>query len=402
MIAHGCTWYIDMTITPGRAGRGRSVGLEVFGPSRNAWILGRRLRWSTNAACLKWCCGGCCNKELRPLRSLSRSPRDISVSDVSVYDHAWRGCKRCVCEVLDACVWIAKVSQEHARELGYCSRRLATLWTRIGSDKFTRSWSKGWIWSKSHCLKKLTTHDLKSLTLVAASKLCQQWRQPVAWWTSVTRAWPPRRWQPVAQGLTAARLAKELDFAWFDASASFCYTTALRYPPKVCFTHHPSIMQLQASSLAARKKRTATEPSQPGWNGDDMDMKWLKNMLWCAIWWSVIDVIKFIDSFRQGWQMLASDVNSGSYAVFISLRQFSLVCITFGTCVSIFHIFKNYLYTLYPYIYIFISSYIYISLYTLCTWYPYIYIHWYSVNVTISVSRLAGLKGKRQNSQPAK
>ena len=36
-------------------------------------------------------------------------------------------CKRCVCEVLDACVWIAKVSQEHARELGCCSRRLATL-----------------------------------------------------------------------------------------------------------------------------------------------------------------------------------------------------------------------------------------------------------------------------------
>jgi hypothetical protein len=79
-------------------------------------------------------------------------------------------------------------------------------------------------------------------------------------------------------------------------------------------------------------------------------------------------------------------VNSGSYAVFISLRQFSLVCITFGTCVSIFHIFKNYLYTLYPYIYIYIIIYLYILIYIMYMisiyLYPLVFRECYNFSVT--------------------
>ena len=89
--------------------------------------------------------------------------------------------------------------------------------------------------------------------------------------------------------------------------------------------------------------------------------------------------------------MLASDVNSGSYAVFISLSQFSLVCITFGTCVSIFHIF---IYIISIYIYIII--YLYILIYTIymISIYIYIYIRWYSVNVRISVSPACWAQGQ--------
>jgi hypothetical protein len=92
----------------------------------------------------------------------------------------------------------------------------------------------------------------------------------------------------------------------------------------------------------------------------------------------------------------------------VAATQSSFLCVNSALCASPlelvfpFSIYLKIIYIHYIHIYIFISSYIYISLYTLCTWYPYIYIHWYSVNVTISVSRLAGLKGKRQNSQPAK
>lgn len=313
-------------------------------------------------------------------------------------------CKRCVCEVLDACVWIAKVSQEHARELGCCSRRLATLWTRIGSDKFTRSWSKGWIWSKSHCLKKMT-NDLKSLTPVAASKLCQWWRQP-AWWTSVTRAWPPSRWLPVALRLTAALTTCQRTGLCLvllmpaAASASFCYTTALRYPDTQSVWRITPPVDHAAASIVFGSSLEKNAQPQNRHSLDEMEMTWIRNG-----WRTCFDVRSGeVSSMSSNLLILFVKVGRCWHRMWtVAATQSSFLCVNSALCASPLELvfpFSIYLYTLYPYI--FISSYIYISLYTLYTWYPYIYIHWYSVNVTISVSRLAGLKGKQQNSQPAK
>ena len=79
--------------------------------------------------------------------------------------------------------------------------------------------------------------------------------------------------------------------------------------------------------------------------------------------------------------MLASDVNSGSYAVFISLRQFSLVCITFGTCVSIFHIFI-YIISIYIYIIIYLYILIYIIYMISIYLYPLVFRECYNFSVT--------------------